>query len=245
MDPDGTKDGHLPPWEVAKAFAFHHALTVIAERLGEDAATLLGECVDAYIANQLTVKGGGRPSERSVRAAVARCKEPGWFPGKPPENKGGRPSTLTEGQKQAVANAAMSLKRQLVNPTPARVRAKLPRVSVNRGTGEAMSDWSIRQIFVTRCFDEREDDPWQFLSTVSKDYLPEGMKPKRLLCGKHIIEHMSAGSWQHHVAFDPCSSRLPLTLAKSEEQKVAAMGKRRWASPGARYKGANCQAHVR
>ena len=81
--PDDTAEGCLPPWEMAKAFAFYTVLQKAAELLTSTPSDLVGERVDDYIAKQLTLKGGGQPSSRSVRKAIARCQEPSWYPGKP------------------------------------------------------------------------------------------------------------------------------------------------------------------
>ena len=93
-----------------------------------------------------------------------------------------------------------------------------------------MSDSSIQRIFRARCYDETEDDPWMYLTSPSQDFLPADLKPLRVLCAKHILDHVAAGAWYNMVAIDPCYSLLPLTLAKLEEQQTNAMGK----MPGAR-----------
>ena len=127
FSPDRTTEGCLPPFEVAKAYAFTVALEKIEDVMGTPVYQLLGQPKDTWIAQQLEVKGGGAPNERSVRAAVARCKAPGWYPGKDHGKSTGRPPVYSEAQKNRVAQAAMTLKRSLVRPTPQRVRAKLPR----------------------------------------------------------------------------------------------------------------------
>ena len=76
-----TKVGHLSPWETCKAFAFYTALEAISKQLGQPAYALLGQRAPAWIAEQLTRKGGGCPSERAVLAAVSKCQQPTWFPG--------------------------------------------------------------------------------------------------------------------------------------------------------------------
>ena len=163
FSPDATAEGYLPPWEVAKAFAFHKVLSRIEEVLGLPAHELLGESRDKWIAKELTLKGGGCPSDRTVRKTVKRCSKPDWYAGKVTGCKGGRPPTYTEAQKARVAQTAMALKRSLVKPTPSGVRAKLPRLSLNKETGEPMSKSTIYRVFVTRCYDETEDDPWVFM----------------------------------------------------------------------------------
>ena len=237
-----TKIGHLSPLETCKAFAFHVALEAISKNLQKPAYSLLGQSAPAWIAEQLTLKGGGCPSERAVRAAVAKCKGSGWRLGQAETKTGGRPPSFTARQKKAMATAAMSLKRRIVRPTPAKVRAKLPRSSLNPDTGEAASDWMIYQIFKTMCYDDTEDDPWQYLPTVTKDYLPESMKPKRVVMAQHILDHMSVATCANHVAIDLCSSLLPKDSVRSEEHLVAALGSNRFMSPGSKYDGVNLRA---
>jgi hypothetical protein len=53
---------------------------------------------------------------------------------------------------------------------------------------------------------------------------------------------MSAGSWYNHVAIDPNSSLAAKTIERQVEMQVAAMGKRKYMSPGARRKGINLRA---
>ena len=105
-----------------------------------------------------------------------------------------------------------------------------------------MSKHTFYRIFVARCYDENEDDPWIYLPTLSKDYLPSNMKPRRMTMAQHILDTFAAGMSQHFVSIDPCSSLLPRTLAKSEEQKVAAMGKNRFMSKQSRGKDVNLRA---
>ena len=237
-----TKVGHLSAFETCKAFAFHVALEAIAKQLERPAYDLLGKRSHVWIADQLTLKGGGSPSERAVQAAVAKCKEGSWRPGQGESKAGGRPPIFSAKQKKAMAAAAMRLKRKILRPTPARVRAKVPRSALNAETGETASNWTIYNIFKTMCYDEAEDDPWQYLPTVTKDYLPEAMKPKRVAMAHHILDTMSAAACANHVAIDPCSSLLPKDPTRSEEQAVAALGSKRFMSAGCKYNGVNLRA---
>ena len=240
--PAATKEGYLPPWEVAKAFAFHTVLQDVAEVQGVQPHDLVGKRVDEYISEKVTLKGGGHPSSRAMRALLKKCESPDWFPGKGPTDVGGRPPVYSEHQKQEVARVAMDLKRKLVAPTPRLVRARLPQLARNPGTGKLMSNKFIRQVFVTRCFDETEDDPWQWLQSPAQDFLTEDMPPMRVRCAEHILRHTHAGSWYQHIAIDPCSSLLPKTARRLEEQQVAAMGKSKWMSPASKRKGVNLRA---
>ena len=80
--PDNTKVGYLPPWEVAKACAYHEVVHHVAEHLGEEPSKLLGDRVDNWIAGRLTLQGGGHPSARAVRNQIKLCRDLSWYPGK-------------------------------------------------------------------------------------------------------------------------------------------------------------------
>lgn len=237
-----TKVGHLSPWETCKAFAFHTALQAIETTLQKRACDLLGERMNSWIGKQLQVKGGGCPSEGAVLKAITRCQDKDWYPGKVETKSGGRPPVYTTVQKRKMAEAAMSLKRHIIRPTPARVRAKLPRTCLHPDSGQPVSNDTIYNIFKTMCYDEFEDDPWQYLNTVTKDYLPEAMKPKRVMMAQYVMDHISGAACACHVAIDPCSSLLPTSETRSEEQRVAALGNKRFMSPKAKYQGVNVPA---
>ena len=59
--PDSTPPGRLPPWEAAKVVAYSKVLEHVSKRLGQEPAELLGERVDAWVAKQVALKGGGHP----------------------------------------------------------------------------------------------------------------------------------------------------------------------------------------
>ena len=245
--PESTKEGHLPPWEVAKAYAFHVVLKVVSEKLEVAIADMLEQREDDFIASQLELKGGGCPTSRAVRKCLRKCNEKDWYPGKPVKYSGGRPSTITEKQKDAVAQTAMELKRSRIAPTPRNVRAKLARRAFNPDTKQPMSDWSIHQIFSTRCYDESEDDPWIYLRSPAQDVLSTEAKPRRVSMAKWILENYFERSWHDTIAIDPCYSLQALALSKQEELQVAAMGASKWMSKNSARKGVNprAPAHAR
>ena len=180
LDRANVQNGRLPPFEVAKAHAFQMALLAIGEHLAASPADLFGERVDDSIARHLTLQGGGRPKARAVRKVLAKVKDATWYPGKQPHNMGGRPPVITEHQREEVARVAMEMKRRRVAPTPRRVRARLPAVCVNKETGLPMSDKVIHDIYRTRCFDDTEDDQWQWLSLLSIELLPDESRSRRV-----------------------------------------------------------------
>ena len=244
FSPSSTVDGELPPWEIAKAFAFYTVLNAAAEQLDIPAADLVGERVDEYIAKQISKQGGGHPAPRQVRRVIARCQDPEWYPGKRTEaRKGaGRPPMYSEYQEQEVARVAMDLKRKLIVPTPRRVRCRLERSSRNPETGAPMSKWKVNQIFQMRCYDENEDDPWQWLPCASQDALPEELKPLRVACARHLLRILTKLSWRSQVSIDPCYSLLPKTQERMGEQKIAAFGKLKWMSKLSARKGINLRS---
>jgi len=241
--PDSTRPGRLPPWEIAKAFAFSQVLKQVAERLGSTPSELVDMRVDDYIASQLQVKGGGCPSGRAVRDVVKKCESSHWYPGKIEcvENRGRKPA-ITERQKNEVARVAMSLKRERIAPDPRRVRARLPDITINRETGKPISKYSMQQIYTTKCYDESEDDPWVYLSCVSQDTLPSETEPLRVKACEWILKNTTETSWYQHVAFDPNYTLIATTLAKQEELQIAAMGSSRWMSKESKRVSINMRA---
>ena len=116
FDPGPTPEGELPPWEIAKIYAFHIVIHKMAESLDTPAADLLDQRVDEYIGSQVEFKGGGHPGPRTVRKVLKRCQDPAWYPGKQTQARSGagRPPVYSEHQKDEVARVGMELKRKLV-----------------------------------------------------------------------------------------------------------------------------------
>ena len=243
--PDDTPDGELPPWEVAKAFAFKIVLDKVSATLKRPASKLVGQPVPDYIASQLTLQGGsGSPTARAVQKVLSRCKDPRWYPGKPSNARSGagRKPLYTEHVQNEIARVGMDLKQKRQRPMPRRVRQRLNSLARNPETGKCISDKSVQRIFGERCYDETEDDPWQYLSSVSQDCLAEHLKPLRVDCAKHILANFNASSHHNQLVIDPCYSLLAKTQEKLEEQQVAAMGKKKWQSKKSARIGVNPRA---
>ena len=62
--PAATKEGYLPPWEVAKAFAFHTVLQDVAEVQGVQPHELVGKRVDEYISEKEKGEAKRREEQR-------------------------------------------------------------------------------------------------------------------------------------------------------------------------------------
>ena len=239
---EATRAGTLPPWEVAQVCAFATVIDKMAETLDLTAAAILGMTRDAFIATQVEVKGGGHPTARTIEKTLAKCRGASWRPGKTQGSSPGRPPVYSAHVKQKVAEVAMELKRKNIAPIPRRVRARLPNLTINPETGGRMCDKTFHVIYSTLCYDVEEDDPWQYLPCPSQDILPSDLLPKRVACAKHIERIMPSGAWYNQVAFDPCYTLLPKTIAKLEELQVRSMGKNKWTSKGALRDGNNLRA---
>ena len=116
--PDTTPIGKLPPFEIAKAFAFDQVLAHLENHTGTPVRTLLGEDKGLFISKQLALQGGGNPSRSAVFKVLQKCRQPGWFPGKVSGRRTGRPPAFSHRQKAAMAKVAMATKRRLEKPTP-------------------------------------------------------------------------------------------------------------------------------
>ena len=228
---DSTQKGRLPPLEVMKAYAFEKVLERMEKQMRQKACTLLGEDKGSFIAKNLTLKGGGHPTDQCVYQTIRRCKTKGWYPGKGMGKSTGRTPDISQHQKEEVARVLMEGKRKLIKPTPAHARGKLPRLSINPASGAPISNWTIYNIMHTMCYDEDEDDPWVYMHSPSKDYLSDGMKKARDNCGNHYLERFATGAWATHVAVDPCITILAANQAQSDDQKVAALGIKKMMSP--------------
>ena len=238
----------LPPEEVAKALVCRKVLDDIEEHTNMTCWQLTGMSKKDYTASQLVKKGGKKGEKvtgRAVQKHWTKANQKGnWFPTKKPSNKAGagRPPQITPAQKQAIADKAMKLKDDIIAPSPEKIRICLPKKTMNKKTGEAISDWSIRNIFKTMCYDEDEDDPWQYLIALQQDCLTDDRKPPRVKTADYIMNNISETAAWNFVAIDPCLSLLPRKQDKADLLKIAAMGYRRWMSSKSKRKGKNLRA---
>ena len=106
LSPDNTPKGTLPPFEVAKAYAFEKVLSHMAKCMGKSLWQLIGEDKGDFIAKHLVLKGGGRPSRSSVFKVIKKCGENGWHPGKVTGQRTGRKPTFTQHQKDEAIGEA-------------------------------------------------------------------------------------------------------------------------------------------
>ena len=101
--PVDTPPGDLPPWEVAKAYAFHAVIVKMREVTGLSTRRLVGSRQDEFIAAHDTTASGRQPGVRAVRHVVSRCENPDWYPGKERLRGAGRPPVYSEFRKHTIA----------------------------------------------------------------------------------------------------------------------------------------------
>ena len=95
----------------------------------------MGTAFAKALCDEMREVGGGHLTTRAVQKHWTKAKQDGkWFPGRKPSNQGGRPPQIPQAQKQAIADKAMELKRQMVAPTFEKLRICLPRASINKAT---------------------------------------------------------------------------------------------------------------
>ena len=107
FSPDSTAEGTLPPFEVAKAWAFEQVLKHMEQHFGKSSWMLIGEDKTTFMAKHLQLKGGGHPGRTAIFNAIAKCKQPGWYPGKVDGKRAGRKPLFTDHQKSEMARVAI------------------------------------------------------------------------------------------------------------------------------------------
>ena len=94
-------------------------IQAVSECMKQHPSGCLGSRVDEFIANHVTLQGGGHPEPRAIRKLLAKLPDRTYYPGKPRENPGGRPRSISEHQEDEIARVAMSLKKRKIKPHPA------------------------------------------------------------------------------------------------------------------------------
>jgi len=233
----GGKHGSLSPWTQAKVFAL-----VAASRQRS-----LG-LSDTEIANQVLKVGGGHPGHTAIANLRGHFDaDPDWYPGKQAESRKrpGPAPLLTPQKKQALAKAAMALKRSGEEPTVGAVIQRAPRASLNPKTGEAFSDKYILQVFRTMCYDDEASDPWDHQLPYQKTALPAELQQQRLAWARQMLGLGRTAGWyqQHCIWVDPCSTIIPGSARTAFQHEQARKGKSKaWISTGSKQYSRNLKA---
>ena len=235
------KKGSLAPSQQAKVWA----IKWVMDTYGESGFKVIQE----DIAKAITKVGGGHPGREIVsRLMIALQEDPEWYPGKSADRteKGGCKRTFSGQKKQAVANAAMALKRNGKEPTAAAVKERCPTATMNPKTGNPYTDKYIYAVFSEKCHDDGFEETWAKMSPNSKTALSPEMKVMRLAYGRAQLrlEDETSGWWLRHVIYvDPCHTILSNKVRTTFDEKQASYGKgKRWMSADAQRDSRNLKA---
>lgn len=237
-----TPAGKLSPHDVEKVLAYKEVLEEMEEHMGKTCWELVGKGKKEFTAQKLSEKGGLSVTGRAVQMHWTKAAQKKKKDSDKATSTAGRPPSISFKQKQAIAQKAMELKKALIAPTPERIRICLPKTTINKATDQSISDWTFHQVFKTMCYDEKEDDPWQYLPSLQQDCLTANMKPARTKTATHILNNFTDDASWNFVAIDPCLTLLPTKQEKADLLKIAAMGFYKWMSKKSRRKGANLRA---
>ena len=223
------REGYLSPWAQARVFA----LIAVSKELRLNLK-------DHQIASKVQKVGGGHPSNVSIsgwRATFA--DDPEWYPGKTKENqkRPGPKPLFTAQKKRCVAEAAMALKREGVEPSYTEVVHRAPRAVLNPETGQPFTQKYVADVFKTLCFDEDPDDTWGHMAPYQKTALsPELILMRQTWQRKMQAMALTAGWYAKNTIWvDPCSTIVAGGPRSAFNHKQARGGKsKRWISKGAR-----------
>ena len=135
----------------------------------------------------------------------------------------------------------MEFKSYLIAATPGRVCAFLPAQSINNAIQGPISDFSIRQVFHTLCYDVNEDDPWEYLNAIQQDCLTDEMKPGRMKTAQHVLDNVTFSQPPGLKSWGVGCTR-PYHLQTSWCDNV--VGLRRTCQPSVGYDAGHCCQHV-
>ena len=190
------------------------------------------------IKDKLTKVGGGHPSRQAVEKLLARIAvDPqGWFPGKRPVSSYGPSPVLRGTKRKQVAETAMRLKRQNVEPTYSNIIAACPGAARNPATKKPVNKHAVAKVLKADCVDEGAEMPWVCASTLSRSGLPPSDQKNRHTWAKKLLSEGYDGSWFYLNAIwiDISSSILPGDEKKSFLMTLARKSRKRWHSPDAK-----------
>ena len=188
-----------------------------------------------FAAERVTNVGGGNPHPPALSKFFAKVdKDPDWFPGKSAQEQCGPAPALSGQAKNAIAQAAMAMKKRKIEPTFPRIVAACPTAIINLATGKPVDKKRVYDVFRELCYDEDTDHPWSHRARFSKAALTETQIERRLDCAAALqdLGHTAKRYFEKVVYTDICNSVLPRTEAKAEEQALARKGGKGWGSEG-------------
>ena len=174
-------------------------------------------------------------------------KDPDWYPGKQTceAKKRGPKKNFTPQKQQAVANAAMAMKRRGEEPTAPDVKRHCPDATHNPTTGKPITDKYIYGVLKSKCVDEGYELPWGHLNPHRKTALSPEMKKWRCTYARAQKRLGHSPTWYHRnvIYLDPCHTILTDRPRSNFDETQASYGKaKRWMSPDAKAESRNLLA---
>ena len=190
------------------------------------------------ITQKITKVGGGHPSRQAVEKLLARIAvDPeGWCPGQRPKATYGPAPVLRGAKRKQVAETAVRLKRQNVEPTYANIIAACPAAAENPATKKPVNKNAVALVLKEDCVDEGAELPWVCETTLSRSGLPSSDQEHRLTWATRLLSEGYDGTWFYLNAIwiDISSSILPGDEKKAFLMTLARKSRRRWHSPDAK-----------
>ena len=233
-----AKKGSLSGREQAKAWA-------LREMWRDDGKSDHGML--PYIAGKLKKKGGGSPSSSAVFQFLAKVDaDDDWFPGKANYDDVGVGPVMTAQQRAALARCAMTMKKNRIEPTYAKVIAACPKAALNPKTKRPFSKSTVYLIFQEDCYDEAPFLPWVCKARFSKTALTHEMMERRLKFADYVSALRRNNAWffNNLVWTDLCNSIIPLSEKKANEMALARKANKGWTSPGSEMSSDNSKGHA-
>ena len=187
----------------------------------------------SFVADRVTKIGGGHPQQPAISKFFAKVdKDPDWFPGKSVQEQFGPAPALSRQAKNAIAQAAMAMKRRKIEPTFPRIVAACPAAIINHATGKPVDKKRVYDVFRELCYDEESEHPWSHRARFSKVALTDTQIEKRLACAVALQDMGHTAKWYFEkvVYTDICNTVIPRTEAKAEEQALSRKGGKGWGS---------------
>ena len=189
-------------------------------------------------------KDATNPTTNSLKMLFTKIDDDvEWFPGKRDPNAAppGPPPVLRGVKRNAVAQAAMALKRRGTEPTFADIVAQCPSAVINPATGEPVYPPRVYKVIGEDCYDNDPSYPWRNQPRVAKQCLTADAMTRRWNWGQDMLPLKQTGNWYYEniVWTDICNSVLARTRTKAAEQALARKGGRGWISDDSKYEPEN------
>ena len=206
-----ASDGHLPAIEQAKLWGLRWA----PRKLKQDGTQY------QWMSEQVLNGAGGHPGRDSVRMFFKRVDLAGkdWHPGMRSKDAG-RPAELTEAKADALATAAMRMKKRgRPEPCYENLLAQCPASSINDSTGKPFSRHTVNDLMTSRCYDRTPEHPWEFRFGSKRRPLTDEQRDERWGWAKRLLKIIKGPQWFFFnvIWMDICHKIIPAGPRKAAE----------------------------